>query len=483
MVVLIVVAQFSFGANSYAAAGEAALNMDGYFSYGGKGGLINVCNDGDEAVQSFTLVNDTVGATVSDTLVTADAQKTPPTTPGVIQLNGNWVGLLEIGQCVTIATLLENTVAIGESTTPTFHVENSVLQGGAPNPYQGIVSHSYGTFLNSLPPDIAITPRLTTKGTIQNGTNVVYEVTIANIGDGAYPVAENLSFAMLIPTAANYSQVTTVPAKSDVGIVINFCQNLGVPSNVSPNLAAYSGSVAYCNINITDDLNPGEKIVLNFEMQATAEFTSGSFFARVFIIGYDVDSLRFQAALIRPGDDPFALDINNIAALEYNNDVLQTTVNRCPGQGATTTDGTGCFTVSFNKKIYAPEFTSDDLLLNGGGKIETFTQIDDFTWQVTISGITPNSILSLTLGEGGVQDYNAVVNGAQVLGENTIRYELPYEVAALNSNNVTAASGLLAETGNNEDLSAPILLLLFGSGLLFLSHKNRNAMLRNLMRI
>ena len=81
--------QLSFASVSYAAAGEAAFQLDGFFGYGGKGGMVNVCNNGDESVQSLTLVNDTVGATLDEYIIAADVQKTPPTNPGTIQQNGN----------------------------------------------------------------------------------------------------------------------------------------------------------------------------------------------------------------------------------------------------------------------------------------------------------------------------------------------------------------------------------------------------------
>src|SRR5690606_9524818 len=103
---------------------------------------------------------------------------------------------------------------------------------------------------------------------------------------------------------------------------------------------------------------------------------------------------------------------------------LQMIVNRCPGQGETTSDGTGCFRVSFNKVIWGPSFDEDDLILDGGGSISSFTQIDNNLWEVQVSGILPGATLTLLLGADSVQDYSAVLNSTAVLGVNTIRYEL-----------------------------------------------------------
>ena len=64
--------------------------------------------------------------------------------------------------------------------------------------------------------------------------------------------------------------------------------------------------------------------------------------------------------------------------------------------------------------------------------------------------MTPNSTFKIEIIEGRIKDLSAVLNGTQVLGINTVRFE----------------SDTLPATGKHVDWITPILLLLAGFTLL-----------------
>ncbi|MEI2834746.1 MAG: hypothetical protein V9G25_08220, partial [Acidimicrobiia bacterium] len=76
--------------------------------------------------------------------------------------------------------------------------------------------------------------------------------------------------------------------------------------------------------------------------------------------------------------------------------------------------------VTFSKLIFAPSFTQDDMVLIGNGNITGFTQVDDYSWDVTVAGIVKGSTLKLSMDAAKkLTIIQLFKNQVQVLGENT----------------------------------------------------------------
>lgn len=387
--------------------------------------------------------------------------------PGTVSNAGVWTGLMENGQCTQIAQVNTITGDFGETATATVFIESSVLQGSVANVDPNVGNNTYDiTPLVLAPlPDYSISTRLLTPGEIVNGTDITYEVVMSNIGAGSSLSGFQPTLFFIIPPDATYNSVLDLDLGDSVSI--DSCV-AGPPGDIVPGLGAYySGTAVLCFTTLATDFDPGMSSVFTFSLTASASFVSGSTEVIAAVGGDDIDTMGIQIAL-STGGDPFDTSVNSVVHLTYNTTELQTTVARCPGQGAVTTNGTGCFRVSFNKLIYAPGFTSNDIVLTGGGSVSSFTKLDDYTWEVHISGIPLGATTTLTLAEDSVQDYSAVMNSVQVLGENTIRYEVESADAASETN---SASGTLANTGSELDWKIPFAMLLLGFAMLFVSHK------------
>lgn len=456
--------QISLNRSAIAAPGSADLSIAGATGYLGGVYYVVICNGGDETVTELTLQSNFTNYSPTDGffLPPGNGSQTTTNAPATFDLNtGDWQGTLANGECIQIAFAGDITGSIGQQTQGTFSITQSTLSGSISNadPNGGNDSVVVGpTNIIDLP-DLALETRLLTPGTISNGTTVQYEVNISNVGSGAVPTTsgEGLALAFIVPTEASFSSVVDDDTNDNLNISLNpGCFPLGPPSNAGSGLSGYSGIIVVCILEATQDLQPGESFPFIFNMTANSGFASGATTVYGFISGSDEDSLRNQVGLLR-GEDTFSLlqNMNNLVTLQYDPSPLTVTINRCQGQGATTTNGTGCFTVSFNKLIYAPNFTQSDLVLTGGGTVTGFTQLDDFTWRVDISGIQPGTTLALTLGPASVEDYSAVTNGVSVLGENTIRFEA----------NGTAIS-TLPETGfRSSELLTSLIMIILGLGL------------------
>ena len=115
--------------------------------------------------------------------------------------------------------------------------------------------------------------------------------------------------------------------------------------------------------------------------------------------------------------------------------------------------------MTFNKRIWEDSFDINDLNVSAG-TISKLTKINDSTWEIRIADIPKGQTAELTLKEGSVLDYSAVVS-VKVLGENKIRFATEEGVAA----------GKLPETGSSSWLLTFYALLFSASGL-FLTSKN-----------
>ncbi|HQZ14651.1 MAG TPA: LPXTG cell wall anchor domain-containing protein, partial [Acidimicrobiia bacterium] len=86
-------------------------------------------------------------------------------------------------------------------------------------------------------------------------------------------------------------------------------------------------------------------------------------------------------------------------------------------------------------------YTGSALDPSNNVQITGFTQLDDYTWEINVSGIPQGKTFEIGLDPASVQDLSAVENGVQVLGETTIRFEVA------SANGSTSANGTLANTG------------------------------------
>ena len=141
---------------------------------------------------------------------------------------------------------------------------------------------------------------------------------------------------------------------------------------------------------------------------------------------------------------------NNMVLLSYDPSALNATSSLCPGQGEVSTDGTGCFRITFNKAIYEPSFDASDVQITGSGVVDSITKIGDNLWEVKIKDIELNKSATISLLLGGIVDFT------QVLGINTIRYASVDAAGGTGGANpgsplgtVNSANGTLAETGFN----------------------------------
>ena len=482
---VLVVSQFALLNSASAVPGSADLAVHGYSAYLGGVYVGNICNQGDETVSGFDLNASSPNYDIERFIVLSSSGTTATDLGSIDEMTGVWSGVLADSQCIDIAVVGTITSPVGDNINLTVTVNDSTLLGSTPNIDPNLTNNEFT--IGPVPivelPDIAMSTSLLTQGTLSSGSTVSYEVTISNVGVGVNPAHEAISIAFLVPSYASFSDTTD--ADTNDALDLTGCSDYGPPSNAGSGLSVYSGSIVLCDLDATSDLPSNTSYNFIFNMTATSDFLSGGVQVHGIASAQDVDSLDVQLSLM-DGGNPFVdfASINNIVTLTYDTDALAVTINRCVGQGSTTTTGNGCFTVGFNKLIFSPSFTQSDLVLNGGGSVSEFTQVDEYTWKVDVTGIQPGTTLALTLGANSVQDYSAVQNGVEVLGENTIRFEALTEAQNPNGNvqapgnqspNVNTAHGTLAQTGINFDiLYNSIFLLVLGICLNAYSRRKRN---------
>jgi hypothetical protein len=446
-------------------------------------GLVSyICNGGSETVTSFTVNAGFTGASQTGWFV--QQQLSSATDAGTINESGVWTGTLSPSECVTL--IPEGTVSGNVGTNLIFapSITSSTLDGGVTN-VDTDTSNDSSSY--SIPitdePDATTSARLITTGDITSGSSVRYEITIRNIGAGASMSPQGF-LTFLLPDGTTFDHIALVGTSDDVSVDDSQCQDLGIASEQAPGLAAYDGHIMQCLVSFADGMPPGFSQAFNVDLTSSDGFVSGSTRAiAVMLVPDEAESLNFMA-LFNTGQDGFTLPINNVAWLTYDSDPLTVTVNRCTGQSATTVVNDACFTISFNKPIYAPEFTVDDLVIeelvngnaiNSSAHVYSFVQNSDYQWTVHLTGMTVGSTLRLLLDPGSVVDYSAITNGTQVLGENTIRFTLPDGTPITNDSsgsvNATGANGSLAATGNHVDWLTPLLMILAGYALLKASRR------------
>lgn len=456
LLVALVLAIFSFqlGTSSSAhALGDAdlSINVTGFGS--NSGFQVYVCSNGATNVSEFELSFSFTN--VSLARIGLFPAGTTATTKGSFDSNsGVWNGLLESGQCVNLVAETSPTAAIGQTVDITYSIVSSVLEDTSPNvdPNTGNDSSTASYTIES-EPELVLETRLLTTGEITASSVVTYEAKIKNLGPGSFSYANFFILAFVMPDGSTLDEVVDVNTNDSLELL--GCNNLGSITNLGfTALASITGDVIACNLDISGSgqLPSGTEYPFQFNITAGAAFANGDAEVISIVEGNDRDTVRLFLNLAF-NENPIQQANNNFQFLSYDPNALRVTIARCPGQGATTSNGTGCFNVSFNKDPYAPSFTAADINLGPGESVSEFTQLDSRTWRVVVTGIKPGSTFALTLKANSVLDYSAVLNDVQVLGENTIRFDV------------------LPETGQNTDLMTPILLLLLGFGLIKITQK------------
>lgn len=399
---------------------------------------------------------------------------------GSIDQNGNWTGRLKLGECLNIAVNSTVTGANGQFIDFTSTLTSSGLDGGLANvdPDSSDDTYTIAVPING-DPDLALTSTQKTPGPITPGMDVEYEIRVSNIGNGSSS-AGGYDFYVLIPDGATFNPATGFTITTGPAALVG-CSDQGEASTITPGLAAYHGHVIGCSLTRSDFLS-GETDTYKLIVTASNSFISGTTKSIAVVIANDEPDSTTFFGVFGSGGDGLALNINNINRLTYDDTPLTVTINRSSETPAQTDVDDACFIVEFNKPIWADSFTKDSLTVVGQGNIYLFSQIDNQHWKVCVNGMKKGETVTLTMDANKVQDMSAIRNGAQVLGENTVRY------AVLGSNNNTnsgvtnlgsasgkaSANGTLAATGASYmwlQFWSALILLVFGFVLLNLNSK------------
>ena len=493
----------SFGAQSASAADAPTdLSVNVFTVADQQLYAMSICNTGSTTVKSITTTLDfTNFETLRGVSLPAGFGGVSASDSGSFDLDSKvWTGTLDGGQCIALGLSGNITAPIGDTVSLTASIVSSVLSDDSVNidPDNSNDTNTFTSNPEPLRPVLEITPRLLTQGVISTGDEVQYEITYANIGAGDYVNSASnqlpLGLYFIMPTGSSLTSVTDDDLGDDISIPSGGCSEVGSTSLIGPGLDNnYPGVVAGCSFDDSSILVSGQSITFTVTFNAGASYTSGATGVWAIAIGNDPTGLIFQIDAAT-GVDVFATPRPSVKHLIFDADALNVIINRCPGQGETTLDGTGCFRVTFSKLIFAPSFTQDDMVLIGNGNITGFTQVDDYSWDVTVAGIAKGSTLKLSMDAAKVNDYSAIQNQVQVLGENTIRFvdEQADNNGGVNQTGqpgqidgdgsvVNSAQGTLANTGKNIDVFTPAMLLIFGLSLLmFTNDKKRKELLNSI---
>ena len=490
MLVVTLGMQAGFVSGAFAADTPTDLTVSSYITNYGRTLEFHVCNAGPTPVTSVTLDLPYTNYTPTDlSVLTAmgNAQDI-----GSITDQGIWSGILggqdpndinDQQECLKIVFIGNPTTNIGSVITFNPSITSSMLEDSSanidPNPSNNDGSDGGVQYSVIADPDLALSTRLLTSGTISAGANVSYEITLSNIGSGDYDATSSDNepgFYFIMPAGANYTSLTDLNTGDNLSLGDiggnGPCENFGdvqaIGSYFNIDLSKYSGYVMHCAFDLVDNTfasNTSFSFQLN--MSASDSFASGDTEVVGVAVGNDGDTGKFFFAEFT-GKDFFAVPINNIMHLTYDASALVPTFTPCAGQGEVTTVDDACFDISFNKEIYGPSFTSDKVIVTGGGHVSSFAQNSSNSWTVHVTGMTLGGTTTLTIDPSTVEDLSAVQNGTQVLGINTIRFAAVTASTDGSGNTGTVNSAgitTLPKTGKNIDLLTPLMLLIFGLGI------------------
>ena len=180
-----------------------------------------------------------------------------------------------------------------------------------------------------LDPNLILETRLINTGPIVNETDVTYELTIKNIGEGQYidGGGNPLGIYFIVPEGATYQGVTD----SDTGDQLNItsCGSLGNVNGYLPAFSGYDAELAGCQLVTASGFIPaGASYKMLFNMEANGPFSSGDTEVNAILVANDVDSILLQLEIFTPSTDPFEIVNDNFVLLGFDNTQLVATVNR-----------------------------------------------------------------------------------------------------------------------------------------------------------
>lgn len=485
--VLAIITLLSFGIQfGVITMASAAVNTD--LSIGGQRNFANqaidfiVCNNGPSSIKEIQFsINST---NIEYTEILTSPFDTPPTDIGSIDSDTLvWTGVLAgqtidgdgqtVTECVGFFATGNETGNTGDEVTTTISIVSSVQVDNTINDdNSGNESHTFDPYTISAQPDLLAEARLVTSGTITPTSEVEYEIDARNIGDGVYKHNGFLIYAFALPPDATFVSATDLDPSD--ALVADSCGSagiLGVDIIIRGLEPVFGRHIAVCQLNITGGVLPANDTVYKFKIKiiAGASMAAGTADIVGILEGNDKDTMNFFASIARGDSILETLNVNpnnNVVHLAYDPDALQMTATRCPGQGETTSDGTACFRVSFNKDIYEPSFTTESLRLTGSGTVASVDKLGTNSWEVIITGITDETTLQLvdTNNPNSVTDYNAIAGEVFVLGESTIKFVANTLVTTTSTpasvQSKTTANGTLAATGIDSSVYTFALLML-----------------------
>ena len=398
-----------------------------------------------------------------------------------------WNGELRPGETLTLLPRGIVSGSAGDSASLSWNILSSKLEGDVDN-IDEITENDVSTinFEVIATGDLAIETRLVTTGDIEVGDNVTYEIYVKNIISPGV-LESNPGLYYVLPEGSSF--VSIVDLDENDGITASGCMPL--PVQYLPPDFAYTGIVMQCGLQAASGVIPGNSsFPFALTMTASEGFSNGTAEVLGVVLansGMELDSLAFIQS-ITTGGNAFDLDVNNIMRLSYDPDELVVTINRCDGIGEVVASDDACFTIEFNKDIYEPSFTVDDILLSPSGNVYSFVKDSNRKWTIRVNGLAAGQTLVVNVEPESVQDYSAVLNGTQVLGVNTVRYELNNNQGSNtnnsgNSANQTTANGTLARTGTTTSgyVSYAIALMLIGL-VLTVASKTRASRSKRILR-
>jgi len=376
-------------------------------------------------------------------------------------------------QCVAIGFVGDVTGPVGQTITFTAEILSSTLGDSTPNvdPNDTNDVASMTTPPIALDPNLVLETRLLTSGEITNGTPVSYELTIKNTGAGQFvnDGGNPMGVYFILPEGTTFVDVTDEDLTDNLTVSTCGSQgNVGSGPQRLPAFAGYDAELAGCQVIPTSGFVPaGASYKLKFNMIANGPFSTGDTEVIAILVANDKDSILLQLAMFTPSTDPFNIDNDNFVYLGFDGSELRATVARCAGIGDVVTSNTACFTMSFNKTIFADSLDPTDLVVTNG-EIDSLTRVGNNLWEIRLKNLTPNQVVSITVSPtNDILDYSAVIAATQVLGINTVRYEVAADAAA------TRAQGSLPDTGFDLQVLVSALLLI-GSGLVMLRFSKLN---------
>jgi hypothetical protein len=129
------------------------------------------------------------------------------------------------------------------------------------------------------------------------------------------------------------------------------------------------------------------------------------------------------------------------------------TINQADDQADPTNQDSARFTITFAKPILATTFIASDLSLTGTSGTVELAQIDEVTWEATVSGMTSGDNPTLTLVQGKVSDRAGNTNLASTSTDNSVSFDSvkPDAPAIISPTDGAVLSNQPTITGNGEN--------------------------------